>query len=222
MPPCGVRIRRDRESGAIVPNIYWHSVPLSRHTTPLNALLRQLAQAILIGSLLALLCACRGTTAQPPATGSVDRGEPPPIKRAIEGPPGQPVSNGQVEVTVSPVIQSFDRIGAEKVAAGLVFDVIEVTVRNLSDKPLPVGPGLLTQGIQDFRCYPDHPPPPDLQNPFPTISLQPGQSVRGSLVFDNERQSASRFLAYDDGEAKPILIRLRQATRRFQEVYPGT
>jgi hypothetical protein len=221
MPPYCVRIRRGRESGAIVPNIYWHSVPLSRKTTARSALLRPLAQAILTGALLALLCACRGTTAQPVATGAADSGEPPPIKRAIEGPPGQPVSNGQVEVTVSPVIWSFDRIGAEKVAAGLVFDVIEVTVRNLSDKPLPVGPGLLTQGIQDFRCYPDQPPPPGLQDPFPTTSLQPGQSVRGSLVFDNERQSASRFLAYDDGKAMPILIRLRQATRRFQDAYPG-
>jgi hypothetical protein len=184
--------------------------------------LRGIAQAILTGALLALLVACRGATPQPASSGPADGGEPPPIKRAIEGPPGQPVSNGRVEVIVSPVIRSFDRIGAEKVAAGLVFDVIEVTVRNLTDKAIAVGPGLLTQGIQDFRCYPDEPPPPGLQDPFPTISLQPGQSVRGSLVFDNERQSASRYLAYDDGKAMPVLIRLRQATRRFQDAYPGT
>ncbi len=180
------------------------------------------ARGLALAVLALLASACLSSV--PPATKSASppgHGEPPPITRAVRGQAGQPVSNGRIEVVVAPVIQGFSLIGDERVAAGLVFDVIEVTVRNISAEAVPVGPGSLTQGISDFRCYPDQPPPAALRDPFPALTLAPGESARGSLVFDNERQLTSRYLAYDDGKAIPILVELRQATRRFSERYPG-
>jgi len=165
--------------------------------------------------------ACRASGSPGPAgAASMPPGEAPPITRAITGEPGQAVSNGRVEMTVAPVIYGFDRIGTERVSAGLVFDVIEVTVRNVTSMSVPVGPRWLTQGISDFRCYPDQPPPTDLRDPFPDVTLAPGQAVQGSLVFDNERQLTSRYLAYDDGKATPLLVNLRRAERRFLGAYP--
>ncbi len=177
---------------------------------------------IVVAFLACEVAACRpGGSPAPASRPSVPPGEAPPITRAVTGEPGQAVPNGRVEMTVAPIIYRFDRIGAERVSAGLVFDVIELTVRNVTSTTIPVGPAWLTQGISDFRCYPDQPPPVDLRDPFPTVTLAPGQTVRGSLVFDNERQLTSRYLAYDDGKATPIQVNLRRAERRYLGVYPG-